>query len=93
MLIQYVKNNKYTVLKDLEATLTETEELQTIPQLMYDNNIDQDKAKSMFFDELIEHADQGDNFKRLSGCYNNADFAVGTGIEYFTIEITAENLE
>lgn len=84
--IQYLKDNKDIVLMNWNnIELTASELLQT------NANNPNPLTKSQVVDNMIEHAEDADNFKRISECYNNADFAIGTDIKYFTIEITVKN--
>ena len=82
--IQYLKDNKNSVLKDWNDILTGDELLQTL------NTNPNPKTISEVVDGLIDNIDNTNNFNRLSECYNAADFLIGTKVAYFMIEVTVE---
>lgn len=82
--IQYIKDNKDSVLKDWDDILTGDELLQTL------NTNPNPKTISEVVDGLIDNIDNSNNFNRLSDCYNAADFLIGTKVAYFMIEVTVE---
>lgn len=82
--IQYLKDNKNSVLKDWNDILTGDELLQTL------NTNPNPKTISEVVDGLIDNIDNSNNFNRLSDCYNAADFLIGTKVAYFMIEVTVE---
>lgn len=82
--IQYLKDNKNSVLKDWNDILTGDELLQTL------NTNPNPKTISEVVDGLIDNIDNTNNFNRLSDCYNAADFLIGTKVAYFMIEVTVE---
>ena len=69
--IQYLKDNKNSVLKDWNDILTGDELLQTL------NTNPNPKTISEVVDGLIDNIDNTNNFNRLSECYNAADFLIG----------------
>ena len=86
LVVQYVKENKDSVLKDWQSMeFTAAELLQTR------ENAENRKTLSEVVDDMIDDAANTDNFGRLSDCYNAADFAIGKDIAYFIIEVTVEN--
>jgi len=93
--IQYVKDNKDSVLKNWQnIELSETEESQ-IPTLVAATtpHITQEKAMELLVDGMIDDISNENNFKRLSKCYNAADSDIGSRIVYFMIEVTVEPVE
>ena len=86
LVVQYVKENKDSVLKDWQSMeFTAAELLQTR------ENAENRKTLSEVVDDMIDDAANTNNFGRLSDCYNAADFAIGKDIAYFIIEVTVEN--
>lgn len=93
--IQYVKDNKDSILKNWRnIELSETEEMQ-IPALTVSTtpHITQEKAMELLVDGMIDDVSNENNFKRLSKCYNAADSDIGSRIAYFMIEVTVEPVE
>ena len=82
--IDYLKDNKEIVFKNLEAVADLTEEEK---EGLTDEQLQQ--AYKDKIDDRIDHADTETNFKLLSEGYNSADFSIGTNVDYFIFEITA----
>ena len=82
--IDYLKDKKEIIFKNLDAVANLTEEEKegkTEEELA--------EAYSEKIDQRIDNADQNENFKLLSEGYNSADFSIGTNVDYFIVELTA----
>lgn len=83
LVLQYLKDNKADVFKNLENVADLTEQQTT--------GKTQEEISALIntaIDTRIDSASDEDNFKKLSTGYNSADSDIGTMIDYFVIEIT-----
>lgn len=85
--IEYLKENKASVFHDLEKIASLTEEQK---EGKTDSEIE--ALIESTIDDMIDNADVPLNYNLLSSGYNNADFMIGTGIAYFMIEVTVEEV-
>ncbi len=93
LVLKYLKDNKSRVFKDLDILSGLTEEQKTA----YDA-LETDEAKANYLAEVdtdtwIDNADERTYFDLLSEGYNNADFSIGTNLDYFMIEVTVKSGE
>ena len=93
LVLKYLKDNKSRVFKDLDILSGLTEEQKTA----YDA-LETDEAKANYLAEVdidtwIDNADERTYFDLLSEGYNNADFSIGTDLDYFMIEVTVKSGE
>ena len=83
--IKYLKDNKSTLFYDLEKIAALTDEQK--------NGKTNDQIADLIgstVDTMITNADAKANFDALSIGYNDADYEIGTRLNYFIIEVKAE---
>lgn len=83
--IKYLKDNKSTMFYDLEKIAALTDEQK--------NGKTNDQIADLIgstVDTMITNADAKANFDALSIGYNDADYEIGTRLNYFIIEVKAE---
>ena len=67
---------------------TETDKEKVLSYLWSNRNNVFTNSSSITSSDIVYHADAPANFKTLSDGYNAADYAIGTNIAYFMIELT-----
>lgn len=93
LVLKYLKDNKDTVFKDLDILSGLTAE-----QKAEYEALENDEEKAAYLAEInvdtwIDNADTRIYFDLLSEGYNNADFSIGTSLDYFMIEVTVKTEE
>lgn len=91
IVLQYLKDNKNKIFADIDVY----EQLSAEEKAEYDAKTDEEKAdyENDAIDLWISGADTRKYFELLSDAYNNADFTIGTNLNYFMIEVTVKNEE
>ena len=91
VVLQYLKDNKDKVFADVDVY----ENLNAEEKTEYDAKTDEEKIDyaNDKIDSWIDSADTREYFELLSDAYNNADFTIGTNLNYFMIEVTVKNEE
>ena len=91
IVLQYLKDNKDRIFADINVY----ENLSAEEKEEYDAKTDEEKAdyENDTIDSWINSADTRKYFELLSDAYNNADFTIGTNLNYFMIEVTVKNEE
>ncbi len=91
MVLQYLKDNKDKFFADIDVY----ESLSAEEKAEYNAKTAEEKAEfdNETINTWIDSADTRKYFELLSDSYNNADFTIGTNLNYFMIEVTVKNGE
>ena len=94
VVLKYLKDNKDIVFKDLDLYDSMTNDQKTEYNAL---STDEEKAayieENVNVDDWINNADTEEYFDLLSEGYNNADFTIGTNLNYFMIEVQVSQNE